>query len=128
MSEHPINQMMDTTLEKIRSMVDVNTIVGDSIVTPEGVTIIPVSKISYGFAAGGSDLPVKVEKNCFGGGSGAGISLSPIAFLVISNGDVKILPIDNNPSTADKAIHMVPELIEKVSALFKKDKKEADAE
>ena len=128
MSEHPINQMMDTTLEKIRSMVDVNTIVGDAIATQDGVTIIPVSKITYGFAAGGSDLPVKTDKACFGGGSGAGISLSPIAFLVISKGDVKILPIDTNPSTADKAISMVPELLEKVSSLFKKDKKAMDEE
>jgi len=128
MSEHPINNLMETSLEKIRAMVDVNTIVGDAIATPNGVTIIPISKISYGFAAGGSDLPAKVDKQLFGGGSGAGISITPVAFLVISGEDVKTISIDTKPSTTDKAINLVPELIDKISLLFKKDKEKAKTE
>jgi len=124
MNEHPINNMMETTLEKIKSMVDVDTIIGEAVVTKSGVTIIPVSKISYGFVAGGSDLPVKIEKPFFGGGSGAGISISPIAFLIVTGDDVKVLSVDNSLSAADKAVSLVPEMFDKICALLKKDKKD----
>ena len=87
---HPINSLMDTTLKKIKEMVDVNTIIGDPITTPDGTTIIPVSKVSYGFASGGSDLPTKRDsKDCFGGGSGAGVTIKPVGFLTIYKGDIK---------------------------------------
>ena len=79
MSDHPIKDMMGITMEKIKEMVDVNTIIGEPIVLADGTTIIPISKVSFGFASGGSDLPAKVE-NLFGGGTGAGVTIQPIAF------------------------------------------------
>ena len=85
--EHPIQGMMGTAMQKIREMIDVNTIIGDPITTPDGTVIIPVSKVSFGFGSGGSDWPNKnTAKDLFGGGAGAGISINPLAFLVISNG------------------------------------------
>ncbi len=120
MSEHPIQGLMGTTMEKIREMVDVNTVIGDPITTPDGIVIIPVSKVGFGFAAGGSDFPSKQPKDLFGGGSGAGISIQPLAFLVVSNGDVKILQMDNSKNTGDKVVSMVPEVIQKIGDLFSK--------
>lgn len=117
MSDHPIEGMMNTTLEKIKQMVDINSIVGDPITSPDGSIIIPVSKISYGFASGGSDFPSKVqtEKEFFGGGTGAGVSINPVAFITICNGTVKLLQIDPYNSTADRIIGMFPEVVEKIS-------------
>lgn len=122
MSDHPINNLMDTAMQKIREMVDVNTIVGEPITSPDGMIIIPVSRVSYGFAAGGSDIPNKTDKQVFGGGSGAGISIVPIAFVVVYDGEVKLLNINANTTTADRVVSLVPELFDKVSQLFKKDK------
>ena len=122
--DHPINSLMDTTMEKIKEMVDVNTIIGDPITSPDGTIIIPVSKVSYGFASGGSDFPTKKEnKDCFGGGSGAGVTIQPIAFLTVFRGDVKLIPVEKYEGAADRVEGMMPELVDKVSALFKKDKK-----
>ena len=125
MADHPIEGMMDTTLEKIKQMVDANSIIGDPIVSPDGTTVIPVSKISYGFASGGSDLPVKAqtEKQYFGGGTGAGVTINPVAFLTISGGDVKLLRVDPGNTSADRIIELAPELIDKVLGLFGKGKK-----
>lgn len=124
MSDHPINSLMDTTMEKIKAMVDGNTVIGDPITSPDGTIIIPVSKVSYGFASGGSDLPTKKEnKDCFGGGSGAGVTIQPLAFLTVHKGHVNLLPIEKYDGAADRVVGMVPELVDKVSALFKKDKK-----
>ncbi len=122
--DHPINSLMDTTMDKIKQMVDVNTIIGDPITSPDGTIIIPVSKVSYGFASGGSDFPTKKEnKDCFGGGSGAGVTIQPIAFLTVFRGDVKLIPVEKYEGAADRVVGMMPELVDKVSALFKKDKK-----
>lgn len=117
MSEHPIEGMMDTTLEKIRQMVDVNTVVGDPITAPDGTVILPVSKISYGFASGGSDFPSKhqTDKSFFGGGAGAGVTVTPLAFLTISNGNVHLLQIDPYNSSADRVIGMIPEVADKIN-------------
>ncbi len=121
--DHPINGLMDTTMKKIKEMVDVNTIIGDPITTHDGTTVIPVSKVTYGFASGGSDFPTKKEsKDCFGGGSGAGVTIQPIAFLVISNGDVRMISIDKYDGAADRVVGMVPDLVDKVTGLFKRDK------
>ena len=130
MSEHPIQGMMDTTMEKIRKMVDVNTIIGDPITCPDGTVIIPVSKVGFGFAAGGSDWPSKQPKELFGGGSGAGISIQPIAFLVIANGEVRLLKMDADASTADRIVEAVPGVINTLSDMFgkKKDKKQKNEE
>ncbi len=120
MSEHPIEGMMNTTLEKIKEMVDINTIVGDPITSPDGSIIIPVSKISYGFASGGSDFPTKVQsdKEFFGGGTGAGVSISPVAFITICNGSVKMLQIDPYNNSADRMIGLVPEVVDKISGML----------
>ncbi len=125
MSEHPINSLMDTTMKKIKEMIDVNTIIGDPITTPDGTTIIPVSKVSYGFASGGSDLPTKRDnKDCFGGGSGAGVTINPIGFLTISKGNVKLIPIEKYDGAVDRIVSMIPDVFDKVADYFKKDKKD----
>lgn len=127
MSEHPIEGMMGTTLDKIRQMVDVNTVMGDPVTTPDGTVIIPISKISYGFASGGSDLPSKThaEKNYFGGGAGAGVTVTPLAFLTISGGNVRLLQIDPYNSSADRVIDMIPEVADKINEFMnsRKEKK-----
>ena len=122
--EHPIGNLMDTTMKKIKEMVDVNTIVGEPISSPDGTLIIPVSKVSYGFAAGGSDLPTKKEnKDCFGGGSGAGVTIQPVAFLAVYKGDVKLIPVEKFEGAFDRIVGMIPDMIDKVKDIFSKDKK-----
>lgn len=124
--EHPIGSLMDTTMEKIKEMIDVNTIIGEPINSPDGTLIIPVSKVSYGFAAGGSDLPTKKEnKDCFGGGSGAGVTIQPVAFLTVYQGDVRLVSVDREEGTADKLVNMIPDVLKKVKGVFKKDKSES---
>ncbi len=126
MSEHPINDLMQTSMQKLREMVDVNTIVGQPIRTDDGTTIIPVSKVTFGFGSAGSDFPSAKPKDMFGGGSGGGVSISPIAFLVISNGNVRLLQLagsDEN-GTTDRIINMVPDVVDKVSGLFQTKKSE----
>ncbi len=124
MSDHPIEGMMDTTLEKIKQMVDINSIVGDPITSPDGTIIIPISKISYGFASGGSDFTSKTrtDKDLFGGGTGAGVSINPVAFITISNGNVKMLQIDPYNSSADRIIGMFPDVVDKISGLISSKK------
>ena len=122
-----INQMMSITMEKIREMGDVKTIIGDPIEAGD-TTIIPVSKVSYGFASGGSDLPAKQNpKDLFGGGAGAGVTVQPIAFLVVSkDGNVRLMQISDSDDKVSNIIRSVPELIDKISDMVKsrKDGKE----
>ena len=129
MNEHPIEGMMNVTLDKIRQMIDANTVMGDPITTPDGTVIIPISKISYGFASGGSDLPSKAhpEKNYFGGGAGAGVTVTPLAFLTISGGSTRLLQIDPYNSAADRVIGMIPDVADKINE-FLKSRKDAKAE
>ena len=117
-------------MAKIKEMVDVNTVIGDPITAPDGTTVIPVSRVSYGFAGGGSDLPSKAqpEKGLFAGGSGAGITIQPIAFLVISNGNVRILQIEPYVSSVDRVVASVPDVVDKIAGLFNKDKKDKEDE
>lgn len=124
MNEHPIKNMMETTMQKIREMVDANTVIGNPITSPDGTMIIPVSKISYGFGAGGSDLPTKSEKELFGGGSGMGVTITPVCFIVVKNGDAKLLHVAASNDAGNNIVKMVPEVLEKVSDFFKKDKKD----
>ena len=126
MSEHPIEGLMDVTLEKIKSMVDSNTIIGNPINMPDGTLILPVSKVSFGFASGGSDFPSKTSKQLFGGGGGAGVSISPIAFLVVRGNSVRMLQLADTSNSVDRAIGMMPEMVEKVADLFGKSKKDDD--
>ncbi len=124
--EHPIGNLMNITMEKIKEMIDVNTIIGDPITSPDVTLIIPVSKVSYGFASGGSDLPTKKEnKDCFGGGSGAGVTIQPVAFLTVYQGDVRLVSVDSEEGTADKLVNMIPDVLKKVKGVFKKDKSES---
>lgn len=123
MDTHPINEMLQTTIEQIRKMANTDTIIGDPIYNESGVTIIPVSKVSYGFASGGSDFPSKTNKELFGGGGGAGISITPIAFIVVSNEDVRLLQIATADSTADRALNLIPEIMDKISSAVSKKKK-----
>ncbi len=128
MSEASIKGIMDVTMEKVRAMCDADTIIGKPVNVSEGITIIPVSKVSFGFASGGSDFPTKSNGVAFGGGGGAGVSIAPTAFIVIKDNDVRMLQISSKPDAADKAISMVPELVDKITALFKKDSKDESAE
>ena len=120
---HPIGDLMSTTMQKIREMVDVNTIIGTPIRTDDGITLIPVSKLSFGFASGGTDFDGKnaANKDLFGGGSGAGVNIQPVAFLVVKDGCVRTIQLSDGSNTVDRALTMIPELVEKVSALIKKD-------
>ena len=126
MNEHPIEGLMDVTLEKIKSMVDSNTIIGNPINMPDGTLILPVSKVSFGFATGGSDFPSKTSKQLFGGGGGAGVSISPIAFLVVRGNSVRMLQLADTSNSVDRAIGMMPEMVDKVADLFGKNKKDDD--
>ena len=121
---------MDTSMEKIRELVDVNTIIGDPITSPDGTIIIPVSKVSFGFVAGGSDLPTKTPKEVFAGGSGAGITINPQAFIVVQrDGDVKMLELGAGGGSAiEGIIGGVPDLISKIKAIFSKDNGEESEE
>lgn len=131
MAEHPIQDMMGTTIDKIRQMVDSSIIIGDPIKADEATTIIPVSRVTFGFAAGGSDVGASASKQMFGGGSGAGVSVTPVAFLVVSGGNVCTVQLVDKASTLDNAIAALPELIQKLMAGFKdgkEAKKAAEAE
>lgn len=122
MSERPINGMLDKTLQKIKEMVDVNTIVGNPIDLANGTIIVPVSKVAYGFASGGSEFSNKKEnnENLFGGGSGAGVTVSPVAFLVSTENDVKMLRIEPTNNSIDRIIELIPETLDKIGDYFKK--------
>ncbi|MDO5548404.1 MAG: GerW family sporulation protein [Eubacteriales bacterium] len=113
MAEKGIHSLMEGTMERIRSMVDVNTIVGDPITTPDGTTLIPVSKVTFGFGAGGSDFQSRNAKDntplCFGGGGGSGVSIVPVGFLVVHEGNAHMLPVNMPAETsADRLIEMIP--------------------
>ena len=119
MEKNPLGDLMSNTMEKIREMIDVNTIIGQPIETPDGITLIPVSKVSFGFASGGSDFAVKQssQPNAFG------VNIVPIAFIVIKDGYAKVLNIvQEAPSSLDKLVDSAPEIIDKISDLTKKDK------
>ena len=122
MNEHPIQGIMDTTMQQLKEMVDVNTIVGDALTTADGATIIPISKLSFGFVSGGSDLNVKgdVATQPFAGGSGAGISITPMAFMVVKGDDIKLMQVSNTVTTVERLIDMAPQRVDKFKALFEK--------
>lgn len=119
MSENSIKNILDTTMEKLRAMVDADIITGTPTIVGN-ITLIPVSKVSFGLATGGSDFPTKHGSEVFGGGGGAGVSVSPIAFIVICGNSVKMLPVYNELTTLEKAVNMAPEIIEKAKELFPK--------
>lgn len=119
-----VEGLMGVSVEKIREMVDANTVIGTPMTLADGVTIIPVSKVSYGFASGGSDLPSKTRNDMFGGGAGAGINITPVAFLTIKDGEINLLPVVSKPDTLDRLVSLVPEAVNKISDLRKKNKED----
>ena len=119
MSENSIKTVMDTTMDKLRTMVDADTIIGTPIVVGN-ITLLPVSRVSFGLATGGSDFPNKNGKELFGGGGGAGVTVNPVAFICINGDNVHMMPVYSEMNTIDKAINMAPELIDKVKSLFDK--------
>ena len=129
MAEHPIQGLMNVTMDKIRQMADSNTIIGKPIKTDDGTTILPVSRISFGFASAGTDFDGKnaANKDLFGGGSGAGVNIQPVAFLVVKDGCVRTIQLSDGSNSIDRALTMLPELVDKVSALLKKEEKQGTA-
>lgn len=132
MRDHPIQELMKTAMENIKEMVDVNTIVGDPVETPDGSVILPVSKVGFGFAAGGSEYQRsqgeslgggESEKMPFGGGSGGGVSITPIAFLIVNASGVKLLNLDRSTHLYDRLIDLAPGLIDKIQEMTKKQGK-----
>ncbi len=119
MSENNIKNVIDTTMDKLRTMVDADVIIGEPIVIGK-ITLLPVSKVAFGLATGGSDFPSKTDKQLFGGGGGAGVTISPVAFICINGDNVHMMPVYSEMNTIDKAINMAPELIDKVKNLFDK--------
>ena len=122
--KNDVQGLLGVSMEKIKQMVDVNTIVGDPITVPGGTVLIPVSKVAYGFAAGGSDWPSKSNAALFGGGSGAGINITPIAFIVVREDEVRMLHVVSKPDSGDKIANMVPDLVDKIASLFPSKNKE----
>jgi len=136
MAEHPIEGLMKTAMQSIKDMVDVNTIVGDAVQAPDGTVIIPISKVSFGFAAGGGEYNAEARggnkddgdddgeqsnagKFPFAGGSGAGVSINPVAFMVVGRQQIRLLPVNMN-SSLEKVLDLIPELIEKANETIKR--------
>ncbi len=119
MSENNIKSVMDTTMDKLRTMVDADTIIGTPVVVGN-ITLVPVSRVSFGLATGGSDFPNKNGQQLFGGGGGAGVTVNPVAFICINGENVHMMPVYSEMNSIDKAINMAPELIDKVKSLFDK--------
>ncbi|MFS0722696.1 GerW family sporulation protein [Paenibacillus sp. 1P07SE] len=141
MAEHPIQGLMQTAMENIKEMVDVDTIVGSPVQTPDGSVIMPISKVGFGFVAGGSDIGYSKSQNHaagnheghqsdnsqpFGGGSGGGVSITPIAFLVVGTQGVKVVPLDNQTHLMERMIDSAPRVIDKIQTMFRSDRTRED--
>ena len=113
-----LQDVMGVTMDKVKGMIDADSIIGKPINLEDGTIIIPVNRVSYGFASGGSDLPSKQTGN-FAGGGGAGITMEPVAFLVIKNDSVRVMQINAHPGTVDKIVDSFPDMVDKVSGLVK---------
>ncbi|GAA0333064.1 GerW family sporulation protein [Bacillus carboniphilus] len=133
MSDHPIQGLMTTAMENLKEMIDVNTIIGDPVETPDGSVILTVSKVGFGFAAGGSEFVLdggsqngesSSNKHPFGGGSGGGVSITPIAFLIVSNNGVKMLHLDESTHLYEKLLDLAPSAVEKIQNMLSKNKNE----
>ena len=129
MAGQPIESLMKTAMENIKEMVNVNTVVGDPVESPDGTVIIPISRVSCGFAAGGGEFEPNPKENnsdsqeappFFGGGSGGGVSVKPVGFLVVGNGHVRLLPVDGN-AIADRILDMAPQLINQIQSMTGKN-------
>ena len=129
MKEQSAAGILETTIEKVKNLVNVSTIIGEPMNIDGGITIIPVSKVTYGFASGGSDFPSKTNKEIFGGGGGAGVNIAPVAFLVVNKDRVRLLPVAPPPGgAAERVIEMVPEIVDKVADMIGKKKEEGETD
>lgn len=125
MKNQSAEKILATTIERVRDLVDVSTIVGEPITINADITIIPISKVTYGFASGGSDFPSRNNVELFGGGGGAGITINPVAFLVCNKGEVTIKHITASDNAAERAVNLIPEMFDKVTNYV--DRKKAPA-
>ena len=122
MANNPIEGLIGVAMENLKTIVDANTIIGEAVKSDDGMTVIPVSKVSFGFGAGGSEFSAKPlekddENKMFGGGAGGGVTISPIAFLVVGQEKVKLLPVQSSISTADRIVEAIPELLSKFTSM-----------
>ncbi len=117
MSQTSTGDLIESTLKNMKDLIDANTVIGAPITTPDGATILPVSKVNFGYGMGGGDLPSS-QKSMFGGGSGGGVSITPIAFLVIDKGNIKLLPIQQYNTTIDRIVDMAPDFMDKVTGFI----------
>ena len=125
-NKSPLNDMMRSAMEKVREMVDTNTIVGQPIITPDGITIIPLTRASFGFGGGGSDWPAR-DKTGVGGGGGAGVRVEPVGFLIIKDGNIRMLNVTPPANTTlDRAIEILPSMVDRVDEFI--DKRKAEKE
>ena len=129
--QHPIQGLMYTAMQSIKEMIDVNTIVGDAVETNDGTVIIPISKVGVGFAVGGSDYkPSKAGASdnapLFGGGTGAGVSITPVAFMVVGGGQIRLIPVNPEANTYDKLLDFIPEAIDRLTDSIKKIRSKKD--
>ena len=124
MAEKSAGAILSSTIEKIRDLVDTSTIIGEAIYAEGGTTIIPVSKVTYGFASGGADFHSKGNQELFGGGGGAGVTITSVAFLVVNNGEVTLKHITAYDNAAERVVNLVPEMFDKVTGLMNKTKKD----
>ena len=127
MATKPISELTDSSMKNLQALIDSNAVIGKAITTPDGTTILPVSKVTFGFGSGGSDI-AKSQKDDFGGAAGAGVTIQPLCFLIEREGDVRILNVNQNRTTADAIVNMVPEAIDRISAAVSKAKAEPSAE
>lgn len=146
MANHPINGLMETAMQSIKDMVDVNTIIGDPVQTPDGFVILPISKVSFGLAAGGGEYYGDIDfsestkgdsplddklitpvKYPFAGGSGAGVCITPVAFMVVGGGEVQLLPVTSN-TVAEQLIKMIPDLVNKVNNIIAQNREKKESE
>ncbi|MDQ0975542.1 sporulation protein YtfJ [Neobacillus niacini] len=141
MSEHPIQGLMTTAMESLKEMIDVNTIIGDPVETPDGSVILTVSKVGFGFAAGGSEFKIdgsqskgqeegkgSPSKLPFGGGSGGGVSITPIAFLIVNSKGVKMLHLDESTHLYEKILELAPQAVDKIQQMFSKKNEQQNSQ
>ena len=124
---HYLGELTESSMKNLQTLIDSNSVIGKEVVTPDGTVILSVSRVSFGFGTGGGDLPA-TQKELFGGGTGGGVSITPLAFLIVKNGDVKLLQVQSYSNTADRVVGMVPEVVDKVSGLINSKKTAPEAE
>ena len=124
---HYLGELTESSMKNLQTLIDSNSVIGKEVITPDGTVILPVSRVSFGFGTGGGDLPA-TQKELFGGGTGGGVSITPLAFLIVKKGDVKLLQVQSYSNTADRVGGMGPEVVDKVSGLINSKKADPEAE